>query len=803
MKKDSFAKKLAGYIAMSSAFLAAQKECDAQIVYTNVNPDAVIGNGNFTESYFLDLNGDGINDFELVNIQSVFTSTTSWGTYTSTWNSNAFSPLNLNMMAATSSSYIIENFLQGDTINANQNWINNTIYGPGFGGNAEINGFVGLELKKNNHTYFGWVRLYSPNGADYLAVKDYAYNSIADEPIIAGETSCDSMLLPPILVWNGTEIQSSGNGTPQWFLNGDTLSGYNANNISPPLIGSYNVIYSDTLGCHSQSHSFYYLICDSLNAVVSSGNDSVCYNQHPVVNALPANSSLYYQWQNNNLNFGSNSIGLYSTPTNLFAGINNFRVIISSSLMGCSDTSTLFSIYEFPIVVPTISINGDTMISSPAMSYSWRNSNNQVVGTSQNYFPTSSGMYRVFVINDFGCSGYSSFAYFDYCWYLNNSVQNLGDELYCPGALIYDSLITVYNPDYLYQWYLNWTLINGAISNIYVATTTGNFNVNIIDTNTNCFVNSDAVSLAYTNLPAPSIYQTNDTLYTQSGLFAYQWYLNSQPISGATNWFYVLNVSGNYSVSAFNQYNCEGTSLSGSYSNCAIGNQIIHSTGDTHLCPGESTTLYVPFAANNLYQWMKNGIIIQGAINSSLIVDTSGDYYVLIYDSSAVCFYNSPTITTIAFPYVPVVIYQSGDSLISSVAAPFYAWFHNNAYISSSNQKFYLLPSNPSGYYYVKLVDSNGCENYSSYIYFAPNGIQNINSEEYKFYTDRKTIYITLKDDRLLGSEIIICNLLGQKIYAGEIKNETLQLNLNNASGMNFLIIRKGDYFSIEKIILN
>ena len=53
MKVHTFKEKLAQYITMSAAFLAANAEkADAQIMYTDVNPDIVIQNGFFN----LDLN---------------------------------------------------------------------------------------------------------------------------------------------------------------------------------------------------------------------------------------------------------------------------------------------------------------------------------------------------------------------------------------------------------------------------------------------------------------------------------------------------------------------------------------------------------------------------------------------------------------------------------------------------------------------------------------------------------------------------------------------------------------------------
>src|ERR1043166_5658877 len=58
--KSTLAKKLAAYSGLASAILIAAKSSDAQIIYTDLNPDATTVLG---DTYLLDLNNDGINDF--------------------------------------------------------------------------------------------------------------------------------------------------------------------------------------------------------------------------------------------------------------------------------------------------------------------------------------------------------------------------------------------------------------------------------------------------------------------------------------------------------------------------------------------------------------------------------------------------------------------------------------------------------------------------------------------------------------------------------------------------------------------
>jgi PKD repeat protein len=61
----------------------------------------------------------------------------------------------------------------------------------------------------------------------------------------------------------------------------------------------------------------------------------------------------------------------------------------------------------------------------------------------------------------------------------------------------------------------------------------------------------------YPNPQAQGIIQSSDTLFANAGSFSYQWYLNGSMIAGATNYFYVASVSGDYNVIATDSNGCE------------------------------------------------------------------------------------------------------------------------------------------------------------------------------------------------------------------------------------------------------
>lgn len=73
-----------------------------------------------------------------------------------------------------------------------------------------------------------------------------------------------------------------------------------------------------------------------------------------------------------------------------------------------------------------------------------------------------------------------------------------------------------------------------------------------------CIVSSE-VNLTVSPLPSPSITQKGEQLTTEQ-YETYQWYLNEQPIAGATAQEYTFQQPGLYQVEAGNKYDCKGIS---------------------------------------------------------------------------------------------------------------------------------------------------------------------------------------------------------------------------------------------------
>ena len=200
--KKQLLRKLSAFIFTSMLFSAS---ANAQIVYTDVTPDQVISATTIpsTEDYNIDLNNDGINDYKISCSRSggICPLAPSSRLYI---NFISDSALNSNaVVTGTSITYPLAMNLN-DSISSGLSFSSfgylrrNTSGGPCTGTfgvwSYSIDRYLGLKLIVGGNTYYGWARMQIDvvTGIPSCTIKDYAYNSIPNQPILAGDTGTGS-----------------------------------------------------------------------------------------------------------------------------------------------------------------------------------------------------------------------------------------------------------------------------------------------------------------------------------------------------------------------------------------------------------------------------------------------------------------------------------------------------------------------------------------------------------------------------------------------------------------------------------
>ena len=261
--KKQLLKKLSAFIVSAMLFSAS---ANAQIVYKDVNPDSTITclGSSCTKSYNVDLNNDGISDYSISSVRTgnicqrgglVYRSYVS----VSAFNTNA-------VVAVTSTTYPLamnfNNVISSGLSLSASGFVYNTWWGNCGTGTLNlwpnsVDRYLGLKLIVGANTYYGWARMQVVFGSQpSFTIKDYAYNSIPNQPIRAGETSCTAPTVRlaasgSLSFCAGDSVTLTANGTGyqyQWKRNGVNIAGANSKTYVAKRAGTYKCEVTNSCG---------------------------------------------------------------------------------------------------------------------------------------------------------------------------------------------------------------------------------------------------------------------------------------------------------------------------------------------------------------------------------------------------------------------------------------------------------------------------------------------------------------------------------------------------------------------------
>ena len=213
--------------------------------------------------------------------------------------------------------------------------------------------------------------------------------------------------------------------------------------------------------------------------------------------------------------------------------------------------------------------------------------------------------------------------------------------------------------------------------------------------------------------------------------------------------------------------------------NCSQLSLTITNNTPLEFCLGDSVVLNINGATS--YLWSNN------SINSSIVVNTSGSYYVIGTDAFG-CASSSDTATVIVhqLPTSPS-INAVGTELTCSLTAASYQWFLNGNSINGANNQTYSVTQN--GNYSVEITDANGCTALSSDYSFNTVSINSVNEQNtISIYPNPTTgiVKINSSTDDLIQSVVVVDlngKIVNEFTVANKVNSEisiSLDENLSN-----------------------
>lgn len=547
-----------------------------------------------------------------------------------------------------------------------------------------------------------------------------------------------------------------GNGiTYQWYLNGDPIQGAQDSVYTASQSGSYNVSLVLDQSCTSVSQ---FIAVDASGGALA----TIFYDVSPV-NCTGDSIQLYtntginytYQWFLNGspIAGADSSLCLAVTDGLYTVSVNNGN--------GCSALSDPLEVVLNVAPSNNITFSGSTSYCSGenvwailenrvGNQYSWyyQGGNYQyflIPNANNDSLLISGSGYYYAVIQNGNCS--VTTPVFSTHEYSNPTVftSTSGNTNICPGQLVSLTAHAHGLPPFTYQWYQDSTLINNAIDSTYEASTAGNYSCVVIN-NAGCQVVTGAIQV-YVNDGSSaqvSILTGNDTICAQEEIkliathgtgLTHQWFLNGDPILGATDSVYAPLQSGYYNCQVILDQNCTAVSNSLYILINSLPDVTLSSNNgnNTSICYGSFVEVSVP--QNNLvsYQWYFNGNPISGADSHEYEMYESGVYMVSATNTVTGCLAYSANYELTVIDSIDSTISAIGNTTIcenstvtlSALASGVYQyqWYQNNNSITGANAASYNAAS--SGSYYCVISSPAGCSVTSNTLTVIVNSLPN------------------------------------------------------------------------------
>ena len=340
----------------------------------------------------------------------------------------------------------------------------------------------------------------SVNGCDSVITLNLSISSTVTPSVSISTNHSHTICVGTVITFTPHPTNGGSSPSYQWYVSGNPVSTStifvdstlsNGDSVWVVMVSNASCATTDTVTSNIIPYVVDSFVTPGVTISSTNTGDTLCDNTMANLIAVGVNGGTNpdYQWQRNGVNVGNSDTYVANTILN-----GDVYTCIITSTATCvtqrKDTSSAITFIIIPYPTVAVSVSGGStkvcpgdsvsLTASGGSSYIWSTGD-----TTQSIYSTG-GIYTVTATGNYGCTAGSSILTIGNVISLTDSIRQVGDSL-------------ISGPSQFYQWYLDDSIISGAIGAVYVPTHSGEYQVAVIDS-FGCVAYSELINIIFAGI---------------------------------------------------------------------------------------------------------------------------------------------------------------------------------------------------------------------------------------------------------------------------------------------------------------